>query len=177
MHLKFHVKFKVIPILFIFLLLFAWNMEVLAEMDIQQMAPDFSLKDISSGKVITLKEHRGNIVLLDFWATWCVPCRKSIPELVRINDEYKDKGVVVLGITLDNPDSFDDKWVLDFAKQYKMNYPALRYNDKVVAVYLGTEDVRVPMLFIIDKNGMVQYKIVGYEPAAAERSLQILLSK
>ena len=177
MHLKFHVKMKIIPILFIFLLFIAWNMEASAELDTRVMAPDFNLKDISSGKMVTLTEHRGKIVLLDFWATWCVPCRKSIPELVRINDEYKDKGVVVLGITLDDPDSFDDKWVLDFVKQYKMNYPALRYNDKVRDVYLGTEDVRVPMLFIIDKNGMIQYKIEGYEPGSAERSLQNLLSK
>ncbi|HIC84959.1 MAG TPA: TlpA family protein disulfide reductase, partial [Desulfobacterales bacterium] len=66
------------------------------------VAPNFSLSSIE-GDRISLKDFRGSIVLIDFWATWCPPCRMSIPELVRLQREYEDEGLVILGVSLDDP--------------------------------------------------------------------------
>ena len=104
-----------------------------------QAAPDFSLPDLSGNKV-TLQQYRGNVVILDFWAIWCVPCLKSIPQMVQIQEKYKDKGLVVLGISLDDPKKLDDLSLLEFKKRRKINYRILR----------GTEQVglAIPSLYV-----------------------------
>ena len=171
MHLNFRLKSKGISIFFTFLLFFLWNGELAAELGTQVRAPDFSLKDLSD-KTFTLKNHRGQIIVIDFWATWCVPCRKTIPELIEVNNKYKDKGVVVWGITLDEPDSYPNKYILDFKKQYNMNYTVLRSDEKVVEDYLGVDDVRVPIMFIIDREGKIVERHEGFDAGAAERLLK-----
>ena len=89
--------------------------------DALQSAPGFTLKDLS-GNSISLKQYAGNIVLLDFWATWCPPCRQSIPELVSLQNKYGNQGVVILGISLDDPQQFNDNYLSAFKQQFKINY-------------------------------------------------------
>jgi len=87
-------------------------------------APNLNLtfKDIQ-GKSVNLSDYKGKVILLDFWATWCPPCRKEIPGYVELYNTYKSRGLVVIGISMDEADDFAD--VKRVAAQLKMNYPVL----------------------------------------------------
>ena len=154
------------------LLLFLYGCE--KEVEALQTAPDFTLRDLN-GNSVSLKEYRGKIVLLDFWATWCAPCRLSIPELVEIQKKYGDQGVVVLGISMDDPQMFPDTYILAFKETFKMNYPILRADQKVAMDYFGTANMAIPTLFVINREGKLTDKIVGYVPGATENSLKRVL--
>ena len=119
------------------------------------VAPDFTLQDLS-GKDIKLSDYKGKVVLLDFWATWCPPCRASIPGLEKIHKAYKDKGLVILAVSLDQGD-WDS--VKSFTTDYGITYIVLR----------GTEDVSekyqvrtIPMLLVLDKEGRIQKRYLGF---------------
>ena len=138
-------------------------------------APDFSLSDLS-GQMISLKEHRGQVVLLDFWATWCPPCRLSIPELVALQEKYKDKGFVVIGVSLDDPAQFTDAYLQSFMEKNKINYKVLRFNKKVLVDYFAFESPAIPTMFIIDRKGRIRDKIVGFRPKVLKKSLAAVFS-
>lgn len=119
----------------------------------KQLAPDFTLHDLN-GKRYTLHELRGQVVVINFWATWCGPCRYEIPDLTRIYNQYKEEGVVVLGISLDDmhPDEIGR-----FVKNYKMSYPVLHGPRselaKLTAAYGGINSI--PTTFIVDRDGYI----------------------
>jgi peroxiredoxin len=140
-------------------------------------APDFKLTDLG-GKAVSLKEHRGSIVVADFWATWCPPCLMSISELVEVQEKYRDRGVVILGISVDMPENVSEADLRAFKDRLKMNYTVLRADDQVMVDYFGGkgEQVAIPSLFIIDKEGKIREKLVGFKPGQLEKSLQKLLS-
>lgn len=137
-------------------------------------APDFTLQDLSRSE-ISLRQFKGQIVLLDFWATWCAPCRRSIPELVDIQKKYRDQDLVILGVSTDDPQKTSVKSLLAFKNQYKINYSILLASRSVTRAYFGTGQMPIPTLFVIDREGGVVDKIVGYQPGAVERSLKKLL--
>ncbi|MBA4310690.1 MAG: hypothetical protein C0425_10200 [Chlorobiaceae bacterium] len=123
-------------------------------------AADFSLQS-TTGKTIKLSDYKGKIVILDFWATWCPPCRKGIPDLIAIQNEFKND-VVVIGISVDK-DTKDE--VPQFMKDFKINYPVVFYTDKVIKDYGGIE--AIPTSFIIDQRGKTVDKHVGLVPKEA----------
>src|SRR5215470_11605498 len=86
---------------------------------------NFTVKDIN-GKDVALSEFKGNVILLDFWATWCSPCRKEIPGFVQLYNTYQSRGFVVLGVSVD--DSLPA--VKKFVQQFKVNYPVLMGHDR-----------------------------------------------
>ncbi len=137
-------------------------------------APDFTLQDLS-GNGVSLKQFRGKTVFVDFWATWCGPCRRSIPELVDLQERYRDQGLVVLGITVDDLNRVGVKTLLAFKEQYKINYSILLADRNVTMAYFGNRQMPIPTLFIIDGKGRVVESITGYVPGAAERSLKKLI--
>jgi cytochrome c biogenesis protein CcmG/thiol:disulfide interchange protein DsbE len=139
-------------------------------------APGFHLKDLE-GKEVSLEENKGRIVVVDFWATWCPPCRMSIPELVEIQKKYKDKGVVVLGISVDLPEQVSRADLLAFKDKMHINYTILRADRQVMVDYFGggNEQMAIPTLFVVDKKGRVRDKLVGYKPGKVEQSLKKLL--
>lgn len=125
-------------------------------------APEFKLTEID-GKEIKLSDYKGKIVILDFWATWCGPCRRGIPDLVSLQKEYKDK-LVVIGISLDKV-SGTDKDVKGFMKEYKINYPVIWGNEKVTKDYGDIQ--AIPTSFVIDQKGNIVDKHVGLVPKEA----------
>jgi cytochrome c biogenesis protein CcmG/thiol:disulfide interchange protein DsbE len=133
-------------------------------------APDFTLQNLS-GKTITLSEYRGKIVILDFWASWCDPCKWTIPELVKVYDKYRDKGLVVFGISLDNPQVTSAEYLRAFKNRYKIQYSILRYNNRVVIDYFGYQPPPLPTLMLIDHEGRIAEIIVGFQPGAVERAV------
>ena len=118
-------------------------------------AADFSLQDMA-GKDVKLSDYKGKVVLLDFWATWCPPCRASIPGLEKIHKAYKDRGVVVLAVSLDQG-GWDD--VKTFIKDYGITYMVLKGTDDVAEQY----QVRtIPMILVLDKEGKIRKRYLGF---------------
>jgi len=122
----------------------------------RRQAPDFTLADLS-GSQHSLSDFRGKVVLLDFWATWCGPCRKEIPHLVKFYDTYSSQGFVILGVGLDKEANLSR-----FASQIGMNYIVLA-DEKGVAGKLYV--IRsIPHTLIIDKKGRIAFDHTGFAP-------------
>lgn len=118
-------------------------------------AADFALTD-ASGHSIKLSDFRGKVVLLNFWATWCIPCGAEIPWFVGFQQQYRDRGFEVLGVSLD-----DDGWksVKPYIEARHVNYAVMIGNDEIAQAYGGLESV--PMTLIIDKSGRIAATHVG----------------
>jgi peroxiredoxin len=118
-------------------------------------APNFSLKT-GDGKVFELKKLKGKVVVVNFWATWCGPCRAEIPAFKEVYEQYKDKGVEILGVSLDEGGWGDVK---PFAARYAINYPILLGNGTIARAYGNIE--AIPTTFIIDKSGNIADRHIG----------------
>lgn len=124
-----------------------------AQKKINQPEQDFKLADVN-GTLVSLSSFKGKVVLLDFWASWCGPCRARNPSQVKLYDELKDKGFVILGVSLDEDLS---AWKRAIAKD-KITYPQLNdpfsWESKTAQLYNVNQ---IPTTLLIDKNGIVQY--------------------
>ena len=158
----------------LFFLLFFGFLGCDKKADTNREAPDFTLADLS-GSSISLHEFRGSPVLLDFWATWCPPCRRSIPELVELQRKYRDRGLVILGISLDDPSQVNDQSLSAFKEQAKINYPIMRATQKVVQDYFGDSPISIPTLFMVNRKGRIVDVFVGFRPGAVEDSLKKII--
>jgi peroxiredoxin len=121
----------------------------------RHVAPDFALKD-ADGRLVHLSDYRGKVVLLDFWATWCGPCKIEIPWFEDFQRKSQDKGFVVLGVAMD-----DDGWqaVKPFLKSMKVNYRVVIGNDETAQQYGGVD--ALPTTFLIDRQGKIAAVHVG----------------
>src|SRR5581483_2653059 len=117
-------------------------------------APDFVLSDLN-GKRLTLAEYKGKVVLLNFWATWCDPCRREIPRFIELQKEYGGRGLQVVGISLDD----DAKAVPPFYREYKMNYP-VAVGDAKLAESFGNI-LGLPVNFLVDRDGRIAARHLG----------------
>ena len=167
-------SFKLAVMTFSFLIFLLFFFECRSEAGEGTTAPDFSLSSLS-GNMTSLKQYRGSVVLLDFWATWCPPCMMSIPELVELQKKYRHKGLVILGISIDDPRKITDRGLRAFGKKVGINYTILRFNNRVLQDYFGNRAISIPTMFIIDREGKIRRKHVGYSPGAVEKSLVGLL--
>ena len=118
-------------------------------------APDFLLKD-DAGRAVKLSDYRGKVVLLNFWATWCGPCKIEIPWFMDFETRYKDRGFAVLGISMD-----EEGWevVKPYIADHRINYRILLGNDEVGQKYGGVDSL--PTTFVIDRQGRVVSRHVG----------------
>ena len=116
-------------------------------------APDFTVQD--SDHKVTLSQFRGQVVVLNFWATWCPPCIEETPSLVQMQAHLKDKGVTVLAVSVDE----DDVQYHKFLKQYGFNMVTVRDEGRKAPSLYGT--FGWPETFIIDRNGVIRRKFIG----------------
>lgn len=136
-------------------------------------APEFKLKS-TEGKEIKLSDFKGKVVVLDFWATWCGPCRKGVPDLVELQNEYQNK-LVVIGVSLDEISGTSSD-VKPFIQSFKINYPIVLGNEKVSQDYGDVQSI--PTSFIIDQKGNIVNKHVGLTPKEVYvKQIKSLLSK
>ena len=121
-------------------------------------APNFRL-EAADGSKLELADYKGKVIILDFWATWCPPCRREIPGFNQLYHRYRDRGLVIIGISLDQ---YGWKAIRPFIKSYQVDYPIVLGNAQVANLYGGIRTI--PTTFIIDRNGIVVDRVVGYRP-------------
>jgi peroxiredoxin len=121
----------------------------------QRPTPDFALKD-STGETVQLSDYHGKVVLLNFWATWCGPCKIETPWLVELQNQYGSQGLQVVGVAMD--DSGKDE-IAKFAKDMGVNYPVLLGKEAVGDAYGGVP--ALPESFFIGRDGKIVDKIIG----------------
>jgi peroxiredoxin len=133
----------------------------------------FTLKDMH-GKDVRLSDYKGKVILLNFWATWCGPCKYEIPAFVELQAKYKDQGFIVLGVSTDDP---PDK-LRAFAQQYKMNYPVLQGRDRTDFVDDAWGPIwGIPVSFFINRDGTICRKHMGLpNKDQMEKEIKTLLS-
>jgi peroxiredoxin len=133
-------------------------------------APEFALKD-ANGQTVHLSDYRGKVVLLDFWATWCGPCKIEIPWFQEFERQNKDKGFAVIGVAMD-----EEGWdvVKPFAKYVGINYRLVIGDETITQLYGGVE--AMPTTFLIDREGRIASVHVGLSGKRAfEDEIQELL--
>ena len=135
-------------------------------------APDFALKD-ADGKTVRLSDYKGKVVLLDFWATYCGPCKVEIPWFMDLERKHKDQGFSVLGVSMD-----DEGWdaVKPFVNDVGINYRVMVGNDSTAQQYGGIE--ALPTTFLIDRDGKIAAVHVGLTSKSEfENGIEQLLQK
>lgn len=134
-----------------------------------RVAPDFALPRIDGGQ-LRLSSYRGKVVLLDFWATWSVPCREETPHFVRLQQKYGDRGLQIIGVSMD--DSPDP--VRGFYDQFHVNYPVVMGTAETGSAYGGV--LGLPIAYLIDRDGRIYAKHMGATDAAVfEKDITTLL--
>ena len=121
-------------------------------------APNFALPQLGS-KILRLSDYRGRVVLLNFWATWCPPCRAEIPDLNKLQSELGPAGLEVIGISLDE-DGFES--VRPFAEEFDVAYPLVVDDGTVAAQYGSIQGL--PTTFVVDRNGQIVRRVTGLFP-------------
>jgi len=122
-------------------------------------APDFTLPLIDGGE-FHLSSYRGKVVLLDFWATWCVPCREETPHFIELQQKYGGRGLQIIGVSMDD----SPEPVRTFYQQFHINYPVVMGTADVGAAYGGV--LGLPIAFLIDRDGRIYAKHIGATDAA-----------
>jgi cytochrome c biogenesis protein CcmG/thiol:disulfide interchange protein DsbE len=144
----------------------------LKPLDKRQSAPRFELKDANGAKV-TIEEYKGKVVLLNFWATWCVPCKAEIPWFQEFDKKYKDQGFAVLGVSLD-----EEGWgaVKPYVDERKISYRMVVGTEEVSQLYGGIDSL--PTTFMIDKDGKIAAIHTGLvSKATYQKQLESLLTE
>jgi len=117
---------------------------------------------LSDGKRATLADYQGTVLVLDFYATWCEPCRQSIPRLIALEQKYGPKDLKIVGLNVGGPD--DRIKVADFAKELNITYP-LGFPDKAMTDFFLSDDQTIPQTFVFDRDGHLLKRFIGYEQA------------
>lgn len=135
-----------------------------------RVAPDFTLSDLNS-QAVALSDFRGKVVLLDFWATWCDPCREETPHLIDLQTQHGGQGLQIIGISMDD----EVRPVREFQQQFKMNYPVVMGNAKLGELYGGV--LGLPVVFLLDRSGRIRSMWSGtLDVNQLDREIRALLS-
>ena len=145
-----------------------------------EKAPDFHLKDLADpkGRIVSLSEYVGaaakekKVVMLEFWATWCDICKKEMPNLVRLNNQWKDKGFLLLSVVLQSGSVDDVKKIM---RDKKLNYAVLLDQDLAVATKIYGLAGPIPLKVVIDHKGIIRYTHVGENTMGADDDLPFVI--
>ena len=113
----------------------------------------------SDGKRSIFSDYKGQVVILDFYATWCVPCRDSVPHLIGLQKRFKDQGLTVIGLNVGGPG--DEQEVPAFAKEFGIQYTLAKPDDDLVSFLLSDSDA-IPQTFVFDRQGQLVQRFVGF---------------
>ena len=125
--------------------------------------PDWSVT-LPDGKKASAADYDKKVVIVDFWATWCPPCRKEIPGFIKLKKDYGEKGLEIVGFSFDRDEATHDKWVKDQGMNYLSIFAQNEAGKKVVEDFqkLIGEIKGIPTTLVIDRKGQIVYKHVGY---------------
>ena len=141
--------------------------EAAVGINVGELAPDFTLTDLE-GNSVTLSEYRGKVVVLNFWATWCPPCRAEMPDIESLYQEYKDKGLVVIGIDIGEPEAT----VRQFVQRGGYSWTFVLDSTGTVAANYNIR--AIPTSFFIDREGVIQAVNIG---AMTKRGMEATLAE
>jgi thiol-disulfide isomerase/thioredoxin len=134
----------------------------------KDLAPDFSVEALGSGRRYRLADFAGGVLLLNFWATWCGPCRVEMPWLAHAYSRYRSQGLAILGVNMDDGDMAA---VERFARAMDVTYPIARNNDAIVSAYGGVRFL--PQSYLIGQNGEIVQRIFGM-PSTRDLETEII---
>jgi len=120
----------------------------------------------SGGRRSVFSDYKGKVLVLDFYATWCEPCRRSVPHLIELQKKYEDQGLHVIGLNVGGPD--DPAEVPAFAKEFGIQYTLAQPDEELVTVLLGDEQA-IPQTFVFDRQGQLAQRLIGYGPNGGQR--------
>ena len=115
---------------------------------------------LANGERATLSQRRDKVLVLDLYATWCEPCRRSIPHLIRLHERFEAKGLALVGLNVGGPD--DRVKVAGFAAEFGISYP-LGFPDKPLSDFLLSDNNSIPQTFVFDRNGRLVKRYIGYD--------------
>lgn len=121
---------------------------------------------VADGKRSLFSEYRGKVLILDYYATWCNPCRKSIPHLVELQKKHGDQGLQVIGLNVGGPEDLEK--VPGFARELNIQYPLAVPDDELVSFMLSDID-SIPQTFVFDREGVLVERVIGFGPSAGPR--------
>jgi cytochrome c biogenesis protein CcmG, thiol:disulfide interchange protein DsbE len=131
--------------------------------------------NLLDGQTKKLADYQGKVLVVDLWATWCGPCRQEIPHLVAIANEYKDRGVEVIGLTNEDPET-DSEMVKQFSEMFKINYP-IGWADVEMQRGLMQGRNGIPQTYIIGRDGTVLKRFVGFNPSISIPQMKAVLEQ
>jgi len=134
---------------------------------LQELAPDFTLRSLDGGN-LRLEEYRGQVVLINFWASWCGPCRIEMPVLDRLHQRYEDTGFAVLGINVEG----DERPARELLQKVPVTFPVLIDEGQTVSQLYRLE--AMPSTVVVDRDGVVRYIHRGYRPGDEEKYVEMV---
>ena len=129
---------------------------------------DFDVPTLD-GRTFKLSEYRGKVVVVDFWATWCPPCREEVPQLVRLAEQNRTRGIEVIGLHIDDQGRSPQSAIKRFISQYEINYTVGMASNEMFTAYLGTVEDTIPQTLVFDRKGNAVAHFVGYDQSHARK--------
>lgn len=132
--------------------------------------------ELDNGQHVSLADYKGKVLVLDFYATWCGPCREETPHLVALQKKYGDQGLQIVGLNVGGDD--DREKVPAYAREFGIQFPLGFPDDELVDEYLG-DDQSIPQCFLLNRNGRLVKRFVGYsdaDPQQLEAAIQLSLA-
>jgi cytochrome c biogenesis protein CcmG, thiol:disulfide interchange protein DsbE len=119
-------------------------------------APSFTAVDLATGDTVTMDDLRGQVVLLNIWATWCAPCREEMPSMQRLHQELGPEGLRIIAVSIDEADS---SAVTAFQREFRLTFPI--WHDRSRAIERIYQTTGVPESFVVDRSGRIQKRVIG----------------